>query len=119
MLRTLVIALLAVVPVAGLAPGCSGDNLSTKGQLVTCDPNGNCSPTDNPTPAPGMCTDIDEDGDGEAHDATEAEDGHDSVSDTDDDNDGTPDTADTDDDNDGIPDTADCDELPGGDDADS
>ena len=111
MLRTLVIALFALVPVAGLAPGCSSESQSSKGQLITCDKGGNCTPTEDPNPAPGMCTDVDEDGDGTAHDADDTDDdGQADSADTDDDNDGTADSADSDDDNDGIADKDDCDE---------
>lgn len=111
-----------------VAPACSSDHLSTAGQLIQCDvaadgTTSNCHPTDSATPAGAdQCTDVDEDGDDDPDDVSEAEGSDDSAvispSEGDDDGDGTPDEADTDDDNDGIPDDVDCDELPGGQDAD-
>jgi hypothetical protein len=111
--------LLAMLLPLGLVPGCS-DQLSTRGQLITCDRTGaNCKATDSATPAEGMCTDIDEDGDGDDSDSDDEDsDGVEGPEDTDDDNDGVSDDADSDDDSDGIGDADDCDELEGGDDDD-
>ena len=117
-LRRLAVLLSVMLPIS-LAPSCS-DNTSTKGQLITCTRGThNCQPTNSATPASAdQCTDVDEDGDGEDHDAAdEADDGADLVARPGDkDGDGEADDVDTDDDNDGIPDTDDCDEAPGGDD---
>lgn len=117
-LRRLSWLLALVLPIA-LAPGCR-DNLSTKGQLITCDTAGeNCTPTDDPVPGEGMCTDIDEDGDGDDSDSDSSDsDGVEGPADTDDDNDGIGDDMDSDDDSDGIADADDCDEEEGGDDDD-
>ena len=112
--------LLAMLLPLALVPGCS-DQLSTKGQLITCDGTGaNCKATDSATPAEGMCTDIDEDGDGDDSDADEDDDSDEveGPEDTDDDDDGVSDDDDADDDDDGIPDDDDCDEVEGGDDDD-
>lgn len=117
-LRCLALLLSVVLPVT-LVPGCS-DKLSTQGQLITCTAGGgDCAPTDDPNPAAGMCTDIDEDGDGDDSDSDEVDsDGVEGAADTDDDNDGVEDDVDSDDDSDGIPDADDCDEEEGGDDDD-
>lgn len=117
---------LLAIGLTTLLAACAGPNLSSKGQLISCDTTSgtvaNCTPTDNPTPTSGTCVDVDEDGDGDDHDS-EAEDGdssHESgAADTDDDDDGVADAQDNDDDNDGISDDDDCDEVKGGDDDDS
>jgi hypothetical protein len=121
--KSLALSLATLVPLA-LIPGCS-DNVSSKGQLISCtttaDGNLKCAPNDSAdeTPAPGTCTDVDEDGDGEAHDDDgddHDDDGTENCDDRDDDNDGSVDSQDDDDDNDGIPDEDDCDEHDGQDD---
>jgi hypothetical protein len=116
------------------AGACSPSvNTSTKGQFITCDTGtgtiGRCVPVETPptTPPAGQCVDVDEDGDGEAHDVDDGtHDGkdenvaHESAKGCkDDDHDGIPDTEDNDDDNDGIDDKEDCDEVKGGDNDDS
>lgn len=115
--RNLSLFLALLLPVGVL--GCtSSDATSTKGQLISCDTGGNCQPTTSTTPAAGQCLDIDEDGDGDAHDAAgadEDDDGLDNAADADDDDDGTADAADDDDDNDGIDDEDDCDNEADGD----
>lgn len=95
-----------------IAYGCTSENTSTKGQMISCSvANGvvsNCHPmtSADTAGAPGTCQDVDEDGDGEPHDME----GSDSGSGSDhatgsDDNDG-----------DGVPNVDDCDNEPGGDD---
>lgn len=128
-LRRLSMLLAFALPI-GLAPGCA-PNESTKGQLIECDvgPGGavtNCHPTEQSTPEPGKCIDVDEDGDDDPHDDADEADDDDALRLTgrpgggdDDDGDGTPDEMDDDDDNDGVDDADDCDEQPGGDDDDS
>lgn len=106
-----------------LAPACTSDNLSTKGQLIECSvaadgTTSNCHPTDQTeTDDPSKCIDRDEDGDDDPGD--EADDDSEKVSHLvtpdDEDGDGTPDTEDDDDDDDGVPDSDDCDEEAGGD----
>ncbi len=111
---TLSLILTTLLPVAALAPGCSSEQVATKGQVITCttDPGTGvivrCAPDDGSGSEPGSatCQDIDQDGDGEPHDegddhprpegarADDSEDGDDS-------------------DDDGISDDHDCDEHPG------
>jgi hypothetical protein len=118
--KTFAITLSALVPLFLVGAGCS-DNTSTKGQLLTCTPGAaglTCTPAAG-DPAPGQCQDVDDDGDGEAHDDHGRDcdnDGMDNANDSDDDNDGTPDSADSDDDSDGVPDSMDCDKHSGEDD---
>jgi hypothetical protein len=69
---TLSWTLMALLPVGVLAPGCS-EQLASKGQLITCttDPGTDvilrCEPGDGA--GSNTCQDIDEDGDGEPHEA--------------------------------------------------
>ena len=115
---------LALCTSALLFFGACNDGLSTKGQLLTCTANAagglDCEPASG-APEPGQCQDIDEDGDGEAHDAGDDHDsdGVSNADDSDDDNDGVDDDLDSDDDGDGIPDDLDCDHRDGQDDDDS
>jgi hypothetical protein len=118
--KTLSTTLAALVPLF-IGAACN-DSLGTRGQLVTCtaDAGGNlnCEPASG-EPGPGQCQDVDDDGDGTAHD--DRGDDHDSdgvrnCDDRDDDDDGVDDSADSDDDNDGVSDSHDCDEMDGQDD---
>lgn len=115
---------LGTLTAAALAPsGCTSDNTSTKGQMISCSVSGgvvaNCHPmtATDVAGAPGTCQDVDEDGDGEPDDVNEEMEGSGAATadDGDKDHDGTPDSMDQDDDNDGVPDTNDCDNEPGGD----
>lgn len=105
--------------------GCS-DNLGSKGQLLTCTADAagalSCAPaTAGAVLGANQCQDVDEDGDGEAHDDDGEDhdgDGTRNCDDADDDSDGMSDVSDDDDDNDGVPDDDDCDERDGQDDDD-
>lgn len=116
-LSRLVITLALALP---FSLGCSGDNLSTKGQLIECavaadGSTSNCHPVDQPSHEAGTCVDIDEDGDDDPDDADDGADDSKvrSATGSDEDGDGTPDADDDDDDGDGVDDADDCDELPG------
>lgn len=107
-LRSLSLTLMALLPVGALAPACSSETTSVKGQLITCstDPGTGavlrCAPGDGTASGSNSCQDVDEDGDGEPHDQGD----NDKVA--------RADGGDTDDhDGDGIPDDRDCDEHPG------
>ena len=114
---------LGTLTVVALAPsGCTSENTSTKGQMISCSvANGvvsGCHPmtASDTAGAAGPCQDVDEDGDGEPDDVNEEmEGGTSTLGDGDQDHDGTPDSTDQDDDNDGVPDVNDCDNEPGGD----
>jgi hypothetical protein len=105
--KSLSLFLVALLPVGVLA--CSSENLSTKGQMITCttDPGTGvillCAPGGGSGSGGGSntCTDIDEDGDGEPHDMAGSDDSEQKA--------GTP----GDEDGDGIPDSEDCDSHPG------
>jgi hypothetical protein len=121
--RLLSLALVSVMPLGALAPGCTSSNTSTIGQKISCKDTGagvaNCHPVDSGTVGTGSdtCEDVDDDGDGTPHDEGEdAEDGVHDGSSADRDDDGTADSADDDDDGDGVSDDRDCDKRPGGDD---
>lgn len=105
------LTLMALLPVGALAPGCSSDRTSTKGQLITCttDPGTGvilrCEPGGGSGSGSNTCQDIDEDGDGDPHDQDDGDHEHSAAADSGDDHDG-----------DGISDQDDCDEHAGEDD---
>jgi hypothetical protein len=119
------IILFATIGLSFAAQACTGSDTSTTGQLVTCTGSGSarqCAPASEADEEgdlpPGTCIDVDEDGDGTAHDEGDDDGDHDGVStadDSDDDDDGVVDDQDTDDDDDGIDDSQDCDEQDGDD----
>lgn len=122
-IRLLSLALVSVMPLGVLAPGCTSGSTSTVGQKISCTDTGvgiaDCHPIEGGSTGSGSgtCEDIDDDGDGAPHDDGEdAEDGVTSGSTADRDRDGTADSADDDDDDDGISDDRDCDKRHGGDD---
>ena len=109
--------LLSVLTVAALAPACtsSTNNLSSKGQEITCTTQPgtgvilSCEPGNGSGSGSNTCHDIDEDGDGNCHDD------HSSTNFTA--RDGGEDDGEGDHDGDGIPDSDDCDEHHGEDDS--
>jgi hypothetical protein len=107
--------LMAVLPIGVLAPGCSSEQTSTKGQMITCttDPGSGavlrCEPGGGSGSGSNTCQDIDEDGDGEPHDQG---DDHDHTGAASADHDGGGDAS-KDSDGDGIPDDRDCDQHAG------
>src|SRR4051812_12435330 len=125
--RLLSLALVSVMPLGALAPGCTSGNTSTIGQRISCKDTGagitDCHPAGSGSAGSGSdsCEDVDDDGDGMPHDDGEA--AHDGIqggTTT-----GTAATAgttgsadDDDDDGDGIPNARDCDKRHGGDDDD-
>lgn len=106
------VLLVSLLPLGVLAPACTSDGLSSKGQTITCqtDPGTgvilSCMPGGG-SGGDNTCTDVDEDGDGEPHD--EAEDPNDDSPHTS----FSGDDADDDDDDDGVSDDNDCDHHPG------
>jgi hypothetical protein len=104
--------LITLLPFGLLAAGCGGSEVSSTGQMITCDTDPGTGVILRCVPGggsgTGTCTDVDEDGDGEPHDEGtilrtapgDPDDGDDS-------------------DDDGVPDEEDCDEQPGEDDCDS
>ncbi|HEX2685918.1 MAG TPA: hypothetical protein VHN14_04840 [Kofleriaceae bacterium] len=109
---------MALLPVGALAPGCSSDHVSSKGQLITCttDPGTGvilrCQPGGGAGSGSNTCQDIDEDGDGDPHDEADNESAR--VAGASSDQGDSSDTADSDDhDGDGISDDNDCDEHEG------
>jgi hypothetical protein len=104
--RLLSLALVSVMPLGVLAPGCTSGSTSTVGQKISCTDTGagvaDCHPVEGGTTGSGSgsgsgtCEDVDDDGDR--------------------DHDGTVDSADDDDDGDGISNDRDCDKRHGGDD---
>jgi hypothetical protein len=74
---SLSLALMALLPVGVLAPGCSSENTATKGQMITCttDPGTGvilrCAPGTGDGSGSNTCQDIDEDGDGDPHDGSD------------------------------------------------
>ena len=124
--RLLSFALVSVMPLGVLAPGCTAAITSSAGQKISCTDTGtglaDCHPVEGGAPGSGSdtCEDVDDDGDGTPHDDGEDvdDDGVDSGASADLDHDSTPDSADDDDDDDGVSDDRDCDKRPGGDDDD-
>jgi hypothetical protein len=111
---TLSRTLMTLLPIGLLAPGCSSEQLSSKGQAITCstDPTTGAVVRCEPGAGTGLgsgsatCQDIDDDGDGEPHDEGEDDPSQSaSASETE--------GEDHDRDHDGIPDDRDCDQRPG------